>query len=144
MKRVWFPFYALMFVAMAATPAASQGGEKAPPDMVERHDRDGDNRLSIDEFPGPDGHFNHIDADGDGYISEAEAEKAPRPKMGKGRVAGKFYQDDTDGDGVVSRGEFSGPADHFDRLDSNRDGVIDEDEARKGPPDRQRSNMEDR
>lgn len=52
----------------------------------------------------------------------------------EGRVPAKFTEDDADKDGVVSRTEFSGPADHFDRLDLNGDGVIQESEARQGPP----------
>lgn len=54
---------------------------------------------------------------------------APMPRMfspGQSRygwdwLAGRF---DADGNGVVSRREFPGPADWFDRLDRNRDGVL--------------------
>jgi len=52
----------------------------------------------------------------------------------RGGVPGQFTEDDADGDGVVSPTEFSGPADHFDRLDLNSDDVIEESEARQGPP----------
>ena len=68
----------------------------------------------------------------------------PRPGRQRGRVSRKFYEDDADGDGVVSRTEFSGPADHFDRLDRNSDGAIQQSEARQGPPDMERQNRGDR
>ena len=76
-----------------------------------------------------------------------EAGKAPQPdgqNRQEGRVPAKFTEDDADGDGVVSRTEFSGPADHFDRLDRNGDGVIQESEARQGPSDRIRPEQSNR
>src|SRR6516225_2250371 len=36
-------------------------------------------------------------------------------------LAGRY---DTDGDGIITRKEFKGPAEWFDRLDRNRDGVL--------------------
>ncbi len=112
--------------------------------MIERHDRDGDNRVSMEEFPGPDDHFIRMDLDGDSFINQEEARQAPRPDGQEGRVPGKFTEDDGDGDGVVSRTEFSGPADHFDRLDLNGDGAIQESEARQSPPGMTRSNQRNR
>jgi len=137
MKKMWFLLSASIFMVMAiGTASASEPMEKTPPpNMIERHDQDGDNKVSREEFPGPDDHFAQIDLDGDGYITQEEARKAPRPHRRAGRVPGKFQEDDVDGDGVVSRSEFSGPADHFDRLDVNGDGVIEESEAGQGPPD---------
>ena len=108
--------------------------------MIAHDDRDGDGRVSKEEFPGPDEHFTRIDLDGDGFISREEALQVSRPREQNGRVPGKFKEDDADGDGVVSRTEFSGPADHFERLDLNGDGAIQESEARQGPPQRMQQN----
>lgn len=136
----------LLAFAINSGLVAAETTEKQRPGMIERHDQDGDNRLSSDEFPGPDEHFNHIDTDGDGYISETEAQNAPRPgRNGKkeGGVPGGFYQDDENGDGVVSQSEFSGPEDHFDKLDLDGDGYIQESEAAQGPPGKPRRNRSD-
>lgn len=131
-------------MTMSFASAAEERRENPPQDMIERHDRDGDRKVSRDEFPGPDEHFTRIDLDGDGFINQNEARQNPRPKGQGGRVPGKFYEDDTDGDGVVSRTEFSGPADHFERLDRNGDGAIQQSEARQGPPVMERQGRGDR
>ena len=44
-----------------------------------REDRDGDGKVSKDEFRGPAHHFGHLDKNGDGYISEDEAPTGPPP-----------------------------------------------------------------
>jgi Ca2+-binding EF-hand superfamily protein len=146
MVKIWFILNLLLFTAMtiATAPASEQMEKTRAPNMIERHDQDGDAKISIDEFPGPDEHFTRIDLDGDGSITEDEARQAPRPQSRSARVPGKFREDDVNGDGVVSRSEFSGPADHFDRLDLNGDGVIEEDEARQGPPDMPHRNRKNR
>lgn len=124
----------LTAMTISSAFAMAENMKKPPQDMIERHDHDGDNRASKEEFPGPNEHSIRIDADGDGFINQEEAKQAPRPAGQGGRVPGKFNEDDADGDGVVSRSEFSGPADHFDKLDTNGDGTIQKSEAMQGPP----------
>ncbi len=132
----------LVFTVMTTgfASASEESRENPVRGMIEHDDRDGDGKVSKEEFPGPDEHFTRIDLDGDGFISREEARQAPRPRGQRGRVPGKFQEDDADGDGVVSRTEFSGPADHFDRLDLNGDGAIQESEARQGPPKQMQQN----
>ena len=48
-------------------------------DFMAREDRDGDGKVSKDEFRGPDHHFGHLDRNGDGYITKDEAPTGPPP-----------------------------------------------------------------
>jgi Protein of unknown function (DUF1566)/EF hand len=61
-----------------------RGGPRGHPpsgeDFVRRLDRNGDGKVSKDEFDGPPEHFKHLDRDGDGFISAKEAAKAPPPR----------------------------------------------------------------
>jgi len=138
MVKIRWLLLVLAFAAM--TTGLASASEETPGNpargMIAHDDLDGDGRVSKEEFPGPDEHFTRFDLDGDGFINREEARQARGPREQSGRVPGKFKEDDADGDGVVSRTEFSGPADHFDRLDLNGDGVIQESEARQGPPER--------
>jgi len=52
-------------------PRHSMRGQ--PPRFVDRLDRNGDGRVSPREFDGPPQAFDHLDADQDGYLTEAEA-----------------------------------------------------------------------
>jgi hypothetical protein len=57
----------------------------------------------------------------------------PRAALGKPARTGPewFLAMDRNGDGVVSRREFTGPADAFDKLDADKDGVLGAAEAAK-------------
>ncbi|MHC5083246.1 MAG: Lcl C-terminal domain-containing protein [Planctomycetota bacterium] len=49
-------------------------------DFVERLDKDGDGKVSRQEFDGPAQHFSHLDRNNDGYLSESEAPSGPPPR----------------------------------------------------------------
>lgn len=48
--------------------------------FVSRLDKDGDNRVSRKEFDGPPNHFDFLDRNKDGYLSEAERPPGPPPQ----------------------------------------------------------------
>ena len=62
-------------------PCGKGNGSKGNP--ITRFDKDGDNKLSQEEFPGPDNHFTMFDKDGDGYLGESEMPKGPPGGKGK-------------------------------------------------------------
>jgi hypothetical protein len=51
---------------------------------MRREDRNGDGKVSRDEFGGPPEHFDHFDRNHDGFITEDEAPKGPPPGRGPG------------------------------------------------------------
>jgi Ca2+-binding EF-hand superfamily protein len=135
---------------VAANPGAGAGA----PMILERlraMDKDGDGKVSKDEFTGPEPMFARLDADKDGFITREEAAKfagqaapkagaeapkgkseAPAPKaapaLAPGAVAERLRAMDKDGDGKVSKAEFTGRPQMFERLDRNRDGFLSRDE----------------
>ena len=52
-------------------------------DFIRRLDRDGDGKISIQEFDGPARGFRHLDKDGDGYLSSDEAPQGPPPNRNR-------------------------------------------------------------
>lgn len=66
-----------------ATPGAQEPGkrETANP-FMRREDRNGDGKVSRDEFRGPPDHFDRFDRNKDGYLTEDEAPKGPPPRPG--------------------------------------------------------------
>lgn len=102
-------------------------------------DRDGDGKLSKDEFRGPPALFDRLDTDSDGSLSREEAQKgreaAGLPINPPGAMFPRLGAMDKNGDKKVSRDEFDGPAALFDRLDTNKDGMIGPDDLRGMRPD---------
>lgn len=129
--KVWL-IAMVLIIPMVVTQTSS--GQESSGRFIQHFDRDQDGRISADEFPGPQDHFTQLDENSDGYIDETEASKERPPHLGK-RNRGFLKRFDTDGDGKVSKAEFTNSVDsHFDRLDKNDDGYVDETEAPKGPP----------
>jgi len=103
-------------------------------DRVMSWDGDGDGRVTPDEIPY---HFQvTIARSGLAGLGGAGANPAaPRPMVAT-RPAGSavgpewFQKMDRNHDGDISRREFLGPRDQFERLDRDKDGLIDPDEAR--------------
>lgn len=100
---------------------------------VSAMDANGDGEVSREEFTGPQQLFERLDADKNGKISKDEASKAAElAGAGAGVMMGRIREMDADGDGKVSQKEFTGPAQLFERLDTNKDGVIDREDMAAG------------
>ncbi len=78
------------FKAHVAERAKSDRAASRIDRMIARYDQNGDGGLSLEEMPQPRGGdmFERLDADGDGVITEAEAEAA-RERM-QARKGGRF------------------------------------------------------
>jgi len=103
-------------------------------DRVMSWDGDGDGRVTPDEIPY---HFQVTIARSGlpGLTGEGVVNPGPRSMVASRDAvpaAGPdwFQKMDRNHDGDVSRREFLGPRDQFDRLDRDKDGLIDPDEAR--------------
>jgi len=127
-------------------PGGGPQGRRPKVDLFEQHDTDGDGKLSKEEFSaGFIKHFERIDANGDGYITEDELPK--RPKGGErgrgGRKGGfskkaleRFNRFDRDGDGLLSQDEAPRMLrDRFTEIDANDDGFLSQDEVKAAAGD---------
>ena len=122
----------LLTAATAFSVQAEPGkgpGKGHAMDRVAQADKDGDGKLSKEEaaaMPRLAKQFDQIDANKDGFISKDEMH-AMRAKHDGERVA----RADTDRDGSISRAEadrFPKLKENFDKLDSNKDGVLSKEE----------------
>ncbi len=117
--------------------AQSYQQEDSGNDIIERIDKDGDGKVSRDEFPGPSEHFTQFDKDEDGYLDESELPDGPPPENGGNNQMGNHFSNlDKDNDGKISQDEFPGPSEHFTEFDKDSDGYLVENEMPKGPPPR--------
>ncbi len=79
----------ILIAVLLSVVTASAQEERSP--FIRRHDRDGDGRLTREEFPRwASGMFDRIDADRDGFVTSAEdrtfrATRATRGNRGNGR-----------------------------------------------------------
>ncbi len=111
-----------------------RGGRGLNAGRLKSWDRDGDGKVSAEEFPGREAMFARLDADKDGFLTQADikAQKGARKKKDSGPVTKKtgtvIERMDADGDGRLHRAEFTGSAADWANLDRNRDGWITQDE----------------
>ncbi|MCG6871677.1 MAG: EF-hand domain-containing protein [Gammaproteobacteria bacterium] len=149
--------------AVFAGVLVSVPGMAAPPPevVVDRLDRDGDGRISPEEWQTPwkvfrdDGSitsagqpkspqvFRQMDANGDGYVVAEEIRafrqgSAGRSNGGPGAAGGNppppetvVERMDADRDGRISRDEWRKPPQAFQRIDADHDGFVTADEIRR-------------
>lgn len=84
--------------------------------------------------PGQAGGFGGSQFRGPGQFKSPEQFNSPGQDMDGGGASAFINRLDRNHDGRVDRSEFDGPAMHFDRFDTDRDGYITGDEAPTGPP----------
>lgn len=137
MKFAGLTAFSFGAVALTATAVAQRGpggegdrqmrGER----MVERFDANGDGDISKEEIETVRAQeFAAADTNGDGALTLEEVQahqEAKRAERRAQRQQAMFDRLDTDGNGVLTEDEF-GPREmeRFDRIDSNDDGVISE------------------
>jgi Ca2+-binding EF-hand superfamily protein len=101
---------------------------------VKEMDKNGDGKVSREEFTGAPERFDRADRNKDGFLDASDFEGAMREGAGRmrERMRERRKQLDKDGDGRVSREEYSGEL-PFDQLDKNQDGYLDDADMPKGP-----------
>ncbi len=96
--------------------------------LMERWDTDGDGALSVDEFGGEAAAFQRFDRDGNGQLTVGELDAGLAALRREQQVEGAAQETmrlrDADHDGALTRTEFGIPADQFDQVDANGDGLV--------------------
>jgi Ca2+-binding EF-hand superfamily protein len=87
----------------------------------DRLDSNRDNRISRGEWTESRAAFERLDENNDGQLTRAELGAEPESV---GQAVGRFRDVDADGNGSITRGEWTGSAASFTRLDTNRDGRL--------------------
>lgn len=112
------------FRALIAKAAGAFGRAGMPRERFAALDKNGDGKVSKDEFAGPPARFAQLDADHDGFVTRQEAGGPGMPPGGPGALPPRLKAMDKNNDGKVSRDEFTGPAPRFDRIDADGDGYL--------------------
>lgn len=122
--------------------------------IMESDDANLDGVLTVDETPMSEEMFSDADSDSDGQLNTSELEEMlsngppPPPMMGGGGDQGMkgggmggaqsiMDAEDTDEDGSISSEESSLSSEVFSLLDTNKDGVISQDEIEAAQADKQ-------
>mgnify|MGYP001036912629 CR=1 FL=1 len=103
----------LFLVALPPFPAA-RAQVADPGDYLARMDRDGDGRVSLDEYLGWMGYaFERMDRNGDGVLTPDELPGGKGPALTleehRARLAERFRRQDADGDGFLDARELAAP-----------------------------------
>lgn len=122
----------LLAMILCMTPASLYAeNDRIPPPFppfLEHLDQNGDNRITIDEFPEKKQIFDHFDVNGDGFIDANDVPERPR------HIRDTMDRMDKNNDGQISLDEFPGPAEHFRMLDKDEDELLTQEELDAAPP----------
>jgi Ca2+-binding EF-hand superfamily protein len=123
-----------------AGPAARPGGAGGLRRALKEMDKDGDQRISKEEFTGPADRFARFDRNADGFLDAADLQGAPgEGRKGRPGAAGgpegmepgwakeRFRELDKDGDGKLAEAELPRP-ELLKGADVDGDGALDEKE----------------
>lgn len=99
-------------------------------------DANTDGKVSKEEFLGKRPGFDKMDSNHDGSVTKEEVAALPAVQK-KGGTGGGFVANfDADADGKVTPAEYDAKrTKFFDRMDKNKDGVIEKSELKSTPPD---------
>jgi len=117
--------------AQTATDARSQARAQFAQQRFDKLDTNHDGVVTQDEFvAAATARFQQVDTQGTGRVTANEIAASPQAQARATRMAARVVQRlDTNGDGVVSQDEFLAAAKkRFSHLDRNGDGFIDADE----------------
>ena len=89
----------------------------------QRLDKDKNGSISRDEWVRDPQVFDRLDANKDGALSTDELSQAVRQRV-RDRADDRWKRLDKDGNGSISREEWPRKPEGFDRLDTNKDGVL--------------------
>jgi len=107
-----------------ATPALAQ--ERERPRHVRQIDADNSGTISRDEWRFRLDAFDRLDVDKDAILTAKELQRAASVRRGaRARGAKRWRALDEDNNGVISSKEWRRRPEVFDRLDRNREGVLD-------------------
>ena len=106
-----------MALFLSGAPAKERGPHGKGARAFEHMDADGDGQISQSEFDQSHAkRFARWDRDGDGAVTKEEAHR---------RVARRFERIDGNGDGVIEESEFQAHSqEHFGKMDSDGDGQV--------------------
>lgn len=127
MKKILIiPIAAIGVAAFAASALAKESGGR-----WDRMDANGDGEISAAEMDAHKAEFlSDADTDGNGAVSKEEMKAFHEARRAEWKAK---HNPDANGDGVVDRTEFINAAqERFDRMDKDGDGVLSEDEQRRG------------
>jgi Ca2+-binding EF-hand superfamily protein len=106
------------------TPQTTAGRRSPKRDgAMKRMDTNNDGKISRDEWSRKAQAFDKLDSDNDGFLTREELSAA----AGRTRKRG-LKQMDANSDSKISRDEWKGNPKRFDRLDTDQNGVISQEE----------------
>jgi len=122
----------LFALCAVAVPAISQNLQNQQEQMrFQGMDRNRDGRITRNEWRGNNQSFSNEDWNGDGVLSGDEVRPGASrvgELLSSERTAARFRDLDGNNDGVITRTEWRDDRKAFDRLDTNRNGMLNRDE----------------